>query len=95
MSSDEKPLPYNARLGVILFAVYSAFYFAYVFVSAFAPQWSEWTPGGGINLAVLWGFALIAVALVMAVVYGMACRPEPSADRGSEAGATEQRESTS
>jgi uncharacterized membrane protein (DUF485 family) len=51
--------------------VYTLFYAGFVLVNAFAPQWSEWVPWGGINLAVLWGFSLIVLAFVLAVVYGV------------------------
>lgn len=61
----------NARLGLVLFAIYLALYGGFVFLNAFNPKAMEWTPLGGINLAILYGFALIIAALVMALLYGV------------------------
>ena len=71
----------NSRLGLKLFAIYTAFYAAYVFVNAFAASWSEWTPFGGLNLAVLWGFSLIGLAFVLAMVYGLMCSDDAAPER--------------
>ena len=63
----------NARLGLVLFFIYLALYGGFVFLTAFAPpETMEWTPpgGGGINLAILYGFGLIIAALLMALLYG-------------------------
>lgn len=66
----------NAALGLKLFALYTVFYASFVLVNAFAASWSEWVPFGGLNLAVLWGFALILLAFVLALVYGLMCPNE-------------------
>lgn len=66
----------HARLGLWLCAIYGTFYACFVFVSAFAPAWVAWQPVAGLNLALLWGFALIALACILAVAYGMFCKPE-------------------
>lgn len=64
----------NARTGLWLFAVYLAVYGGFVGVSAFAPDSMKALMPGGVNLAVAWGFALIVLALVLALVYGWLCR---------------------
>lgn len=64
---------HNARLGLVLFLIYLAFYSGFVLVNAFSPDTMESTPLAGINLAVWWGFGLIVVALVLALVYGWLC----------------------
>ncbi|TWT48438.1 DUF485 domain-containing protein [Botrimarina hoheduenensis] len=61
----------NARLGLVLFAVYVVFYTVFVMVSAFAPQTMEATPFGGVSLAITSGAALIALAMVLAAIYGV------------------------
>lgn len=66
----------NARIGLILFTVYLLFYGGFVLLNAFAPQTMEVTPITGINLAIIFGFALIIMALVLAIVYGLFCKPE-------------------
>ncbi len=66
----------NTRLGLRLFAFYALFYLAFVLVNAFAPQLGELQIVAGLNLAVLWGFAMIGLAMVLALVFGLACTPE-------------------
>jgi uncharacterized membrane protein (DUF485 family) len=65
---------HNARLGLRLFAVYSFFYGAFVLLAAFRPQSMEATPLAGVNLAIWFGFGLIVAAIVLALIYGWACR---------------------
>jgi uncharacterized membrane protein (DUF485 family) len=65
---------YNARLGIVLFAVYLVAYGAYVLISAFRPAIMDETPFAGINLAVSSGLALIVGAFILAVVYAWFCR---------------------
>jgi len=69
-------LPRNARIGLVLFTVYLLFYGGFVFLNAFSPESMEATPVAGVNLAILYGFGLIAAAFVMAVIYGWLCRRE-------------------
>jgi uncharacterized membrane protein (DUF485 family) len=65
---------HNARLGLVLFAIYLVFYGAYVLVNAFWPAVMDEVPFAGLNVAVLWGLALIVGALVLALVYAALCR---------------------
>lgn len=68
----------NARIGFVLFLVYLVLYGGFVLLNAFWPDVMEVTPVAGINLAILYGFALIVAALVLALVYGWLCRIEES-----------------
>lgn len=71
----------NARIGLVLFGVYSLLYGGFVLLNAFSPDTMEITPVAGINLAILYGFGLIVVALILALVYGWLCkRPESDTD---------------
>ncbi len=74
----------NSKIGLILFAVYSAFYLGFVLVNAFAAEWVEWVPFLGLNLAIVWGFGLIALALVLALVYGALCATPAASDESGE-----------
>ena len=64
----------NARYGMILFLIYLAFYGGFVGLNAFAPVQMEATPALGLNLAILYGFGLIVVAMILALVYTWLCR---------------------
>ena len=59
-----------SRFGLTLFGIYCVFYVGFVLISAFACHWFEIILPGGLNLAVVYGFALIALALVLAMIYG-------------------------
>ena len=74
----------NARIGLVLFGVYSLLYGGFVLLNAFSPDTMEFTPVAGINLAILYGFGLIATALILALVYGWLCKPSESDTDGGE-----------
>jgi uncharacterized membrane protein (DUF485 family) len=57
-----------------LFAIYVILYGTFVLLAAFSPETMEATPLAGVNLAVWYGFGLIAAALVLAIIYGWAAR---------------------
>lgn len=63
---------YKTRLGVKMFAVYTIVYFTFVFINATNPKAME-TVVFGQTAAVIWGFGLIGMALVQAVIYNHFC----------------------
>ena len=81
----------NTRVGFVFFIVYAVLYGGFVLLNAFSPQTMEITPLAGVNLAILYGFGLIIVALFLALVYGWICQPVES----STALPTESREASS
>jgi uncharacterized membrane protein (DUF485 family) len=64
----------RSRFGLILFIVYLALYCGFVALNAFAVTTVESTQVFGVNLAVVYGLALIAGAFILAVVYDLVCR---------------------
>lgn len=79
---DPRDMERNARNGMLLFLVYLAFYGGFVALNAFWPKKMEATPIWGINLAVLYGGALIVAAMVLALIYSWLCRGARSASNG-------------
>ncbi len=71
---DAAVVAHNTRLGLVLFAVYVAFYGSFMALSAFRPAAMSRPFLGGVNLAVVYGFALIAAAIVLALLYMRICR---------------------
>jgi uncharacterized membrane protein (DUF485 family) len=71
---DAAVIAHNTRMGVILFVVYVVFYGGFMALSAFWPEAMSMPTLGGVNLAVVYGFALIAAALVLALLYMRVCR---------------------
>lgn len=71
---DAAVVAHNTRMGVILFIVYVLFYGGFMALSAFWPEVMSQPFLNGVNLAVVYGFALIVAALVLALVYMKICR---------------------
>jgi uncharacterized membrane protein (DUF485 family) len=67
----------RAKIGLLLFFIYLAFYVGYMLLNVLDPALMEKTFTGGVNLAILYGFALIVAALLLALVYAWLCR-EPA-----------------
>jgi uncharacterized membrane protein (DUF485 family) len=65
----------NSRYGLWLFLIYVILYGGFMALAAFQPQLMAKTPFGGVNLAILYGFALIVSALFLALIYMFLCRP--------------------
>jgi uncharacterized membrane protein (DUF485 family) len=64
----------NARRGLVLFAIYLAFYAAFVLLNAFGRPFMEQIAFAGVNVAVWYGFGLIFGALLLALIYAWLCR---------------------
>ena len=71
----------NARLGRNLFFVYLAFYLGYVLLTSTSPDTMRATAIGGVNVAITYGFALILLALVLALVYSWLCRNQAAEEQ--------------
>jgi uncharacterized membrane protein (DUF485 family) len=71
----------HSRIGLSLFAIYLALYTGFVLLAAFAPELMEAAPLAGVNIAIWYGFGLIAAAIVLALIYGWACGRSKSFSR--------------
>ncbi|MFO7534707.1 MAG: DUF485 domain-containing protein [Kiritimatiellia bacterium] len=65
---------YKTRLGVYMVIAYSLFYAGFVAINLLQPLLMEKSVFAGLNLATVYGFALIIVALAQALVYDALCR---------------------
>jgi len=63
---------YKTKLGVKMFLVYPIVYATFVGINNINPKMME-TIVFGQTAAVIWGFCLIVLALVMAIVYNRLC----------------------
>ncbi|MCA9087429.1 MAG: DUF485 domain-containing protein [Planctomycetaceae bacterium] len=77
----------NARLGLILFGIYLVIYGSFVLINAFAPNLMESTPFAGVNVAILFGFALIIVAFLLSLLYGWLCSTPSTTDESGKGAA--------
>ncbi|QDT65280.1 DUF485 domain-containing protein [Calycomorphotria hydatis] len=66
----------NQRIGLSLFFCYLFLYGGFVFLAAFFPEVMDRMAFKGLNVAIVYGFVLIIAALIAALIYGFACKPE-------------------
>jgi uncharacterized membrane protein (DUF485 family) len=66
--------PYKIRLGIRMVIFYSLFYASFVAINLLKPLAMGTVVIGGLNLATVYGFALIIVALIEALIYDWLCR---------------------
>lgn len=64
---------YKTRLGLWMFACYCLFYASFVAINLYNPLLMEAPVALGLNLATVYGFALIIVALLLALIYSWLC----------------------
>jgi uncharacterized membrane protein (DUF485 family) len=80
-TESETASPRRTFYGRVLFVFYLLLYGGFVLLNAFDPELMEVTPFAGVNLAILYGLALIAIAFVLALLYDWLCRlldtPQP------------------
>ena len=72
---------YKTRLGIWMFLSYLLFYAIFVAINVGHPLLMERTVWQGLNLATVYGFALIVIALLQALVYDALCRARERALR--------------
>lgn len=70
----------NARYGMVLFIIYLLIYGGFVAISAFWPEIMAREALFGVNLAIVYGFTLIATAMFLALVYTWLCRAKAASD---------------
>jgi len=67
---------YKMRVGVWMVIAYSLFYAGFVAINLLRPLLMEKIVFAGLNIATVYGFALIIVALAQALVYDAMCRSQ-------------------
>ena len=64
---------YKRRLGLKMLAVYTALYVIFIIINVVWPKVMGTIVVAGLNLAIIYGFALIVIAFVLALVYNWLC----------------------
>ncbi|MBN1963994.1 MAG: DUF485 domain-containing protein [Anaerolineae bacterium] len=63
----------KTRLGVALFIVYGLLYAGFVVINTLSPPTMGSEIVMGLNLAVVYGFGLIIVAIILGLIYNYVC----------------------
>ncbi len=79
----EKSAKYKTRLGLIMFAIYTVIYFIFIFICVLSPK-SMGIDVGSLNLAIVYGFGLIVLAIILALIYNNMISKREKSDENSE-----------
>ena len=69
----DKAADYKASLGLKLFAVYGIIYLGFILINVLKPALMKMEILFGVNLAIVYGFSLIIIAVVMGLIYNHFC----------------------
>jgi len=69
----DEAVAFKTKLGLILFAIYSAIYAGFVIINTLSPKTMGTRIVLGLNLAAVYGFGLIILAIIMGVIYNHVC----------------------
>ena len=64
---------YKTKVGLRLFLIYGVVYASFVIINTFSPGSMGQVVLAGLNLAVVYGFGLIILAIVMGLIYNVMC----------------------
>lgn len=64
---------FKTKIGLKLFIVYSLIYAGFVIINTIEPKLMELEIFLGLNLAVVYGFGLIVIAIIMGLIYNSIC----------------------
>jgi uncharacterized membrane protein (DUF485 family) len=63
----------KAKLGVKMFIAYTLVYAGFVLIGLTRPEWMGLELIGGQNIAIIYGFGLIILAIIMGFIYNFFC----------------------
>ncbi len=65
---EDKSIPLKIKLGLWMFSFYILLYGGFIVINVIDPKLMS-TDIGSLNLAIVYGFSLIIIALIMALIY--------------------------
>jgi len=70
---EDKAIAYKTKFGLWLFIIYVLVYVGFIWINVASPKTMATIVFAGQNLAVVYGFGLIALAFVMGIIYDYLC----------------------
>lgn len=64
---------YKSKLGVYMFIVYVIVYAGFIAINVISPKTMGVLVFAGLNLAIVYGFGLIVLAIIMGLIYNHLC----------------------
>ncbi|MCK5783137.1 MAG: DUF485 domain-containing protein [Desulfobacterales bacterium] len=83
---EDKAADYKAKLGIYLFLFYFFLYAGFVAINTVNPKLMGVTVFAGLNLACVYGFGLIILAIIMGLIYNAMCSAAEDRMNGKPAG---------
>lgn len=84
VTEKDHAIGYKTRLGVWMFIFYALVYLGFILINIFRPELMEQQIILGLNLAVVYGFGLIILSVIMALIYNTLCVRKENALNGKE-----------
>jgi len=79
----EKSEGFKSRLGLIMFAAFTPIYLVFILITVINPRLMAINVGS-LNLAVVYGFAIIIIAIIFALIYNRICSKREKKDEDTE-----------
>lgn len=79
VSGIDEAAGYKKRLGLWMLAIYGVIYVFFIVINVAWPKVMGKIVVAGLNLAIVYGFALILIAFVLALVYNIMCTRQENA----------------
>jgi len=76
----EKSEAYKSKLGLIMFAIYTPIYLIFILICVINPKLMA-IDIGSLNLAIVYGFFLIIIAIIQALIYNQMCSNKEKEER--------------
>lgn len=85
-AEKDRAISYKTRLGVRMFVAYALVYVGFILINIIKPVLMEKQIIFGLNLAVVYGFGLIILSIIMALIYNVLCVRKEKELNGSKKG---------
>ena len=70
---EDNASPYKTRIGVWMFVAYALIYVSFIAINVIDPLLMETIVFAGLNLAIVYGFGLIVLAIILAIIFNALC----------------------
>lgn len=81
---EDHAIGYKTKLGIWMFLAYALVYAGFVLINITKPVFMEREIIFGLNLAVVYGFGLIILSLIMALIYNVLCVKEEKSQNNKQ-----------
>ena len=84
---EDKSVKFKTRIGIFLFIIYGLIYAGFICINSINPGLMGKIIFSGLNLAIVYGFGLIILAIILGVLYNHICTKkenEMNSDKGDK-----------